>query len=418
MDTRVLDEARESFLYSDPRWLGTVDTVLPGLTAFHAVATRREGEVAVLPAFIIAGEPGRSDLDPRYFLGEPETASCCGGSVTNRVTIADDDVFPCLVIGSPSGFHSEPFFTFWDDRLLSEMVSATHEFALTQGVRSILAPHVPDRLVGMNIGEELEALGGSTAFLCSEFFLPLMGSTFEKHLASLPRAQRLRLRGDFRRGGASVDLKLLDGTALAALLPDISRLIAATYDRNGIETPISVIGLMLQEAINAFPVFAACAFDASTDELLAVHILIYQQPRLYGKWFGQEESTARESIYFPLLAALPLQLALDLGAKTLELGPGSAKAKVMRGGCARRCRTSLWFVDSATNSLASSALHKAGQDRSRLEARVVPERAYGMCIGATGMNAIPASIACCDTTSLRSSSSCCSTSASQTECCA
>jgi len=108
-----------------PQWLAAASAAVDRWTPWHTVAERGRGEWALLPGFVLA---------------EPESLSIDLGS--HHI---DESAFPVLVLGSPLGRCSDVAYSFWTPRLYESMLRAVVADAGGVGVRSVLAPWVPDR---------------------------------------------------------------------------------------------------------------------------------------------------------------------------------------------------------------------------------------------------------------------------------
>ncbi|MGH3913165.1 MAG: GNAT family N-acetyltransferase [Pseudonocardiaceae bacterium] len=360
----TLAEARESFLYVDPVWLAATDHALPGMTPFHTVARRRDDEHAVLPAYLVT-DPALPDVDPlTYLQAGPVAPGQCGTGGCGAIEgIVAADLLPAIVIGSPLGFHTEPFFTFWNERLLPDMVAATLDAARDVGAKSVLAPWMSQRLTGVDLGGELRRAGAAQTFWGSDEYIPLSAASAEAHLAGIPRKQRQRLTGDARRLSETVALRTLTGSDLGEVLPPLATLIAATYQRHG--TPLTADALLAActALLPTSDMRAICAFTPDDGRLLGGHILFYRHPRLYAKWVGVDTDVAGTGLYFALVIEAAIALGYELGALSLELGAGAYEAKRLRGSLSRVKNTALLAFDPAVLSACLPLFTEFGRSR-------------------------------------------------------
>jgi hypothetical protein len=108
-----------------PQWLAATGDAARRWTPRHTLAQRGRGEWALLPGFVFT---------------EPESPAADPGSHHIH-----DSAFPVLLLGSPLGRCSDVAYSFWTPRLYESLVHAALADARDAGVRSVLAPWIPDR---------------------------------------------------------------------------------------------------------------------------------------------------------------------------------------------------------------------------------------------------------------------------------
>ncbi len=160
-------ELPDAWPYVGPTWLAANERAMPEVTPWHTIARRDQRELAVLPGYLLTAPPA-VDHDPRTYLGwQPPTGDsvCCGvelagGQSAEVDALGVDTFFPALLIGSPLGYRTEVAYNFWTPHLFATMIDQLVPAAYAAGVRSVVAPWVPDRTGNAALVSALTAAGG------------------------------------------------------------------------------------------------------------------------------------------------------------------------------------------------------------------------------------------------------------------
>lgn len=278
----------------------------------HIALESEDGLAAVAPAFV--------QRSPHYF------------SLRELLRGRFPPIFrkPCLAIHAPLSFSSL-------------VPSRLPLHGTLRAVDAVLAAQA--RRQGIGIGgylyvekdskqaSILKALGYHPVFVTCTSRLDLSPGTFESYLNTLPRQTRnirTNIRKElrqFREFGGTLRLlnpKAADWPALIALYNQVY----AKYNRR----PCSLSPKLLAGLVAAFGDRALLMAAERDGRLLGYGILV----REGGLWhcfnMGLDQSQSRHSAsYFVLAYDYPIMLALEQGAQALNLRPGHAYLKSLRG---------------------------------------------------------------------------------------
>ncbi|BCJ68077.1 GNAT family N-acetyltransferase [Polymorphospora rubra] len=290
----------------------------------------------------------------------------CGPSVSDEVdALGEDAFFPALLLGSPLGYRTEIGYNFWTPTLFATMVEQLVPAAFGAGIRSVVAPWVPDRPGNEALTEALDAAGGHSIFWGFEDHIPLAAASWDEHLVALPKKKRQRVVTDERRvAAAGVTMQRLDGAAIRPHIPRIAELTCLNREKNGAGENPAHIETMLAELLDAGADLRA--YTGSLDgELVASCVVIRKGHRLLTKWAGFDYARLgeRSGLYFPLVLNAPVRDAYREGLRQVEFGAGAHQAKVLRGCSSRRITTSLVLADAAHRERAHALLDAFGAAR-------------------------------------------------------
>ncbi len=403
-ECRLLTDA---WAYVSPTYLAATESATSEFKPWHTVARRGRGELALLPGYVIETAPA-VDHDPRTYLGwRPENGQevCCGvqacDSATSEVdSWGSDALFPCLLLGSPLGYRTEVAYNFWSRSLLPGLLQQLVPAALRHGVKSILAPWVPDRLGNSDLLGAFEQLGGSVNFWGYEDYLRLTAESWPTHLASLPIKLRQRIVADERRATSSgVRIQRVDGTGILPHLARIAELTCLNREKNGgSELPSHIEQLIGGLIASGADVRAYLGFVG--DEIVGSCVVIRKEHRLLPKWAGFDYSKVgdRSGLYFALVLNAPVRDALAEGLRSVEFGAGAHEAKKLRGCTARAVHTGMLLADSSLRGDAArlaaafgAARHEAFGDQPRRTLSLpLTATATGGCCSPAGADAAAA----------------------------
>ncbi|GAA3850894.1 hypothetical protein GCM10022243_15890 [Saccharothrix violaceirubra] len=365
-------DLKEAWPYLGPTWLRATEKALPEAGPWHTVARRGRGEIAYLPGFVFDGPPA-VDFDPRTYLGWQAASGqevCCGTSVCSD-TVAEIDAlglapfFPVLVLGSPLGYRTEAAFTFWTRSLFPTLLGNAVESALAQGVRSVIAPWIPDRLGNEHLAGSFGAVGGSTTFWGYEDFLRLDATDYESHLEALPLKRRRRITEDFDRvSAARVDLSRVTGEEIRPFVGRIAELTCLNREKNGAGEEPSHIETILTALLDA-GADVRCHLARKDGAVVGVCVAIRKGDRLFLKWAGFDYAVLgdRSGVYFGLVLDAPVREAYDEGLRFVEYGAGAHQAKALRGCAPRAVTTGLVVADTGLRERVAGRLAEFGRTR-------------------------------------------------------
>ncbi|GAB3287050.1 GNAT family N-acetyltransferase [Kineosporia babensis] len=346
----------DSWPYLGPTYLGATEKAMPEARAWHTIATRARGELALLPGYVLDSAPA-VDHEPRTYLGWRAPSGeevCCGadadaGRSAEVDALGTDPFFPSLLLGSPLGYRSEIAYNFWTPTLMASMVNALVPAALEAGVKSIVAPWIPDRRGNEALVTALEDAGASSGFWGYEDHIPLDADSWEGHLAALPVKKKRRITADLRKAEASgLDVRRIDGEQIRPHASRIAELICLNREKNGAgEEPGHILGLITALLDEGADLRAYCGFD--NDVLVAVGVTIRKGHRLFTKWAGFDYDAIgdRSGIYFVLVLDAPVRDAYAEGLRVVECGAGAHRAKTLRGAQSRAMTTALLVSDAS-----------------------------------------------------------------------
>jgi predicted N-acyltransferase len=342
--------------YLCPTFLAGNEAVLPELRPWHTIALRSRGELALLPGYVLEAPPA-VDHDPRTYLGWQAATGdevCCGvdlpcGLSAEVDALGLDAFFPCLLLGSPLGYRSEVAYNFWTPRLFDEMVAALTKRAFDEGIRSVLAPWIPDREGNAALVAALVRSGGHDAFWGYEDYVPLSGKDWKAHLASLPIKMRQRIVADERKAAASgVAIDRVEGDAIRVHVQRIAELTCLNRAKNGageeVEHIAGVLGALLDAGADVRAYLARL-----DDRVVGSCVVLRKERRLFAKWVGFDYEAVgdRSGIYFELVIDRSVRDACGEGLASVEFGAGAHQAKRLRGSSSRAVTTVLAVADPA-----------------------------------------------------------------------
>lgn len=369
-----------------PTWVRATERALPEVRPWHTVATRRDDEVAWLPGFIFDRPPG-VDFDPRTYLGwQPPSGDqvCCGSggcsdSAAEVDAVGEAAFFPAMVLGTPLGYRSEVATTFSTPDLRRSLAASAIRSALAGGVRTVVAPWIPDWPENMELIDGVARAGGHVGFWGCEDFLPLESGTYEGHLASLNKKQRYRVRQDQERlAAAGVTIDRLDGAAIRPLVARIAELTCASHEKNGAGEEPSHITTILGALLDA-GADVRCYAAHLRDAVVGICVTIRKGERLFIKWAGFDYGVLgeRSGVYFPLVLDAPVRDAYAEGLRWVECGAGAHQAKALRGARPRRYHIALLAADASLRPMVARLLD--GFSGRRRAAFDLAEPAAGAC---------------------------------------
>jgi predicted N-acyltransferase len=367
--------APDSSPSAGPMWLRVFEQRNPTVAARHLLATRGEGELALLPGYLLE-RPGHPDLDPRTYLGwRPVSgeAVCCDSAsfgTDQQSGLVDqldpDQFFPALLLGSPTGYKTEIVHSFWQADLAQRLLEAAVEQARREGVQTIYAPWVADHASGAAIARALEKAGAVPSFWAFEDYFPLDHGSYQAHLATMKSARRYRHRKDLEAADAlGLTVRPLQDGELDRHLGRIGQLSAGNRHKYGVDVTAeeapAVIGELRRAGVGVL--VTGALLDG---ELVGCCVTFVKGDRVYAKYSGVAEDLlgARSGAYFTVVLHAVIDAAYRRGYKGVEFGVGSHQAKVLRG-CASRTVTSYTLpTDPAMTPLVQQAAQASGQRRS------------------------------------------------------
>jgi predicted N-acyltransferase len=367
-----LAELADAWPYVGPTWLAANERAMPELTPWHTVARRDRGELALLPGYLLTAPPA-VDHDPRTYLGwQPPSGDtvCCGAEVAVTCTTEVDALgeaafFPALLLGSPLGYRTEVAYNFWTPQLFATMVDQLVPAAFAAGVRSIVAPWIPDRTGNDALVTALTGHGAQATFWGYENFLRLDAADWDAHLAGLPAKKRQRITGDERRAAATgVRVERVDGEAIRPHVARIAELTCLNREKNGAGEQPKHIEVLLSGLLDA-GVDLRAYLGSRDGQLVASCIVLRKWDRLLPKWAGFDYATIgeRSGIYFSMVLNAPVRDAYAEGLRWVDFGAGAYQAKSLRGCQARRISTVLLLADPSARPAAERLMHDFGEAR-------------------------------------------------------
>jgi hypothetical protein len=345
---------------------------MPEAKPFHTVASRGHGELALLPAYVLDAPPA-VDHDPRTYLGWQAPSgkdACCGadqpgGQSAEVDAMGEDAFFPCLLLGSPLGYRTEVAYNFWTRRLFGDMVTATVQAAADAGIRSVLAPWIPDRRGNDDLVTALVTAGGHTGFWGYEDYVPLRAQTWDAHLADQPVKIRQRITGDERRAADSgIEIRRFDGEQIRPHVPRIAELTCLNREKNGAEQEPAQIEAMLTGLLGAGTDVRAY-LGLANDTVVGTCVVLRKEHRLFPKWAGFDYAAIgdRSGLYFAIALNAPVRDAYAEGLRAVEFGAGAHQAKQLRGCSSREVSTVLLMTDRSLRERTSVLLDAFAESR-------------------------------------------------------
>ncbi len=345
----------DAWPYVSPVFLAANEKAMPEAKPWHTVARRARGEVAVLPGYVLTTPPA-VDHDPRTYLGwQPPSGDtvCCGvdlaGSVSDEVTaMGEQAFFPTLLLGSPLGYRTEVGYNFWTPMLFASMIRQLVPAAFAAGIRSVVAPWIPDRVGNDGLVEALTSVGGHSTFWGFEDYVAVNATTWEEHLAGLPTKKRQRITADERRATATgAGFRRIAGPELRPYASRIAELTCLNREKNGAGERPQHIETMLNELLDAGADLRGYLAELEGD-VVASCVVFAKGHRLFPKWAGFNYSRLgeRSGIYFEMVLNAPVRDACAEGFRGVEFGAGAHQAKVLRGCQSRPVTTALVLADS------------------------------------------------------------------------
>ncbi|PID95979.1 MAG: hypothetical protein CSA84_06990 [Actinomycetales bacterium] len=374
----------DAWPYSTPSWAaGTTSVLSAQAKPIHAVATRAAGEHAWLLGYLF-DEPAGVDWDPRTYLGweAPDGAQvCCGVEASRSATEevdswGQDALFPCLVVGSPLGYRSEPAYNFWTRGLVDTLSTQLLEAADAAGAASVIAPWIPDRVGLGEMARAFEHAGGSTTFWGVEDYLTLGANSYHEHVSTLPRKRRQRVTHDqvqLARSGLTV--QHMRGADLEPFVDRIADLVCLNREKNGTSQEPGQISGILRELLAADADLWGY-LGVRGGLVVAASVAIRRRRRVHVKWAGFDYGIvgARSGLYFPFCFDMPMRDAYAEGVRSLEFGAGAHEAKALRGCESRQLTTAVLIGDEALRPRVAPLLAAFGARRRASFTAVSPRR--------------------------------------------
>lgn len=363
----------EAWPFLSPAWLaGTTSALSDRAKPLHAYATRAPGEEAWLAGYIFEGHAG-VDWDPRTYLGweAPDGAQvCCGveSSQTSREEVdawGADALFPCLVVGSPLGYRSEPAYNFWGRGLFESLTTTLLESARDAGAASVIAPWIPARWGTDEITAAFARFGGDSAYWGLEDYLPLRADSYADHLAAQPKKRRQRMQNDqIQLARSGLTIMSVRGEEFTPHIDRIAELVCLNREKNGAHQEPAQISAILRELIAADADLWGYLGELN-GTVVAASVALRRRRRVFVKWagFDYEVLGTRSGLYFPFGFDMPMRDAYADGVKVLEFGAGAHEAKTLRGCESRAMTTALWVRDEEIRPRATELLKDFGRRR-------------------------------------------------------
>jgi hypothetical protein len=379
--------------FLSPAWLaGTAAALSDRAKPLHAVATRSRGEQAWLPGYLLQA-PAGVDWDPRTYLGweAPDGAQVCCGVEPSRPATDEVDswgessLFPCLVVGSPLGYRSEPAYNFWHPGLFAALTSALLEAGAAAGAASVIAPWVPDRTGNEEVAAAFAGAGGASTYWGLEDYLPLDAGSYDTHLSSQPKKRRQRMQHDqvqLARSGLAV--RSVRGPQLHPFVDRVAELVCLNREKNGAQQEPEQIAAVLHELLAADADLWGYLGERD-GRVVAASVAIRRRRRVFVKWVGfdYDEVGTRSGLYFPFGFDMPMRDAYAAGVRVLEFGAGAHEAKALRGCRSREMTTSVWLARDELRPRAAELLRDFGA-RRRESFADAPERPASTVLPLTG----------------------------------
>lgn len=362
----------DAWPYLGPTFLGANERAMPEAKPWHTVAHRGRGELALLPGYVLASPPA-VDHDPRTYLGwRPPSGEtvCCGVDLAQAASdevgdLGEQAFFPALLLGAPLGYRTEVSHNFWTPALVAAMVERLVPAAFAAGMRSVLAPWVPDRPGNDALTGGLESAGGHTTFWGYEDYVRPAGTSWEAYLAGLPTKKRQRITGDQRRAAATgVTVRRLDGASIRPHVARIADLTCLNREKNGAGEEPRHIRTMINGLLDA-GLDQRAYLGWLDDEIVASCVVLAKEQRLFPKWagFDYQRLGDRSGVYFEMVLNAPVRDACAEGFRGVEFGAGAHQAKTLRGCRSRRVSTTLVLADTGLRARAAQLLDAFGDAR-------------------------------------------------------
>lgn len=367
------ENVREAWPYVTTTWLRMAEGSMPTARPFHTVANRLANETAVLPGYLYESASD-VDFDPRTYLGwQPSTGkqACCGGAsggltAQDRIeSLGHDAFFPALVIGSPLGYRTEAAFTYWNPDLFRVLVDEAVRAAAAEGVRTVIAPWVPDRMGNQYLTAALESHGAATGLWGLEDYIRLPEGGYDAYLSALPARRRRRLNEDRRRTAATgIDIELLDLADLPGHAPRLAELVGLSREKYGAAEQPSHAEAVLRQLPDA-GVAIRCWAARRDSEIVGTCVGIPKGNRLFIKWVGFDYAALPDDngLYFTMMFDEPVRRAFADGMRFIEFGMGSHEAKAKRNCESRRVRTAFLTLDPALRAPVKELLSEFSAQR-------------------------------------------------------
>ncbi|WP_432840167.1 GNAT family N-acetyltransferase [Dactylosporangium sp. CA-092794] len=367
-----LADLTDAWPYLGPTWLAANERAMPEAKPWHTVAKRGHGELALLPGFVLTAPPA-VDHDPRTYLGwQPPSGDsvCCGVDVAGAQSAAVDAMgeqafLPTLLLGSPLGYRTEVAYNFWSPGLFAAMVERLVPAAFDAGIRSVVAPWIPDRAGNDALVAALREAGGHATFWGYEDYVTLSADSWDAHVAGLPTKKRQRVNADERRAAASgVEITRVDGADIRPHVSRIAELTCLNREKNGAGEQPEHIETILTGLLDA-RVDVRAYFGRLDGEIVASCVTLRKGDRLTPKWAGFDYARLGEhsGIYFAMVLNAPVRDAYAEGLHTVEFGAGAHEAKTLRGCQSRAVTTALVLADPALRPAAAELLDGFGAAR-------------------------------------------------------
>ena len=367
-----LAQLTSAWPYLCPTWLAATEKAMPEARPWHTIATRARGELALAAGYILDAPPA-VDHEPRTYLGWQPPAGdevCCGAPCDSAISdavgaLGTEPFFPALLLGSPLGYRTEVAYNFWTPALMSAIAGALVPAALEAGVRSIIAPWIPDRRGNQALVDALAQAGGHSTFWGYEDFMRLDAGSWDAHLAALPLKKRQRINADVRRVATEgVTIERADREEIRPHVTRIAEVTCLNREKNGAgEEPSHITGLLTALLDSGADVRAYLGHKDGA--LVATCVTIAKDHRLFVKWAGFDYAAVgeRSGIYFALVLDATVRDAYAEGLRTVEFGAGAHRAKTLRGCTPRTMTTVMIMSDPQLRQQAAVWLDAFGASR-------------------------------------------------------
>lgn len=214
--------------------------------------------------------------------------------------------------------------------------------------RTPAVAHVPgDRTALIAAFTELDLVVGTTDVV-AEIDLP--GNSITDYLTSLGHKRRGRLRRELRAVDAvGGKLRRFVGQEILEITDEAARLQVTSQRARGGEPDEVSVAAECRALVEVFGDAAAAfvAFDRH-DRAVASCIAVVDRHRILPYAVGVDHDAADEMAgYFNVVYYEPMRFAYQQGARTLLLGPGSLRPKLLRGARLRPLYTAVRRTDAA-----------------------------------------------------------------------
>jgi hypothetical protein len=306
-------------IYGARGWLEACERLAPGPTRYVVARDRSGAIVGIVPLFLLPAAAAAGFYDPAVTLGT-EQAAPLRGSV--------------LVVGARAGY-----LTGWAlaggsagrPAVLRALFEATAQEGVALGAACLTVQYLPRDQAQLLVQTGLVD-AGELALQACDLALDLPGDGFDDYAAGLSASRRSTVRRDVAASAAAGHVA--ETMPLSAALDFAPELLANVQRRHGGPADVAAMRAALEnQAASLDDLSVVFLVRGAAGDPVAYSLAYAFGDTLYARLAGLRHDAAEGSgAYFRATYYEPIRHAYRIGARTVHLGIGSLRPKLLRGG--------------------------------------------------------------------------------------